>query len=187
MWEFNTPYSNELKHYASPYYDPVKAHQYYEEHKQLKGRQKHTTLNDEGKEIASYVKKNINEQRDSALKTVNTNYSNEQKQRQTQHSNSVKQHAKILKERIESMRNALKRMSPADRQEQSPKIKAAIEKLRKANDEKRNQLLERYRSETESARGQHKELTNYIRTAAADEYSKEHEKIAAEYAKPKKR
>ena len=27
-----------LMHYASPYYDPVKAHEYYEQHKQLKGR-----------------------------------------------------------------------------------------------------------------------------------------------------
>lgn len=186
MWRFDTPYSNELKHYASPYYDPAKAHQYYEEHKQLKGRQKHTTLNEKGKEIAANVKQNINEERDHALKTVNTHYSNEQKQRSQQHSNSVKQHAKILNERIESMRNALKRMSPADKKEQAPKIKAMIYKLRKANDEKRSQLMARYKTESETARNQHKELSKSIRTAASDEYSREHEKIAAEYAKTRK-
>lgn len=31
-------YEDFLEHYASPYYDPVKAHEYYEAHKKLKGR-----------------------------------------------------------------------------------------------------------------------------------------------------
>ena len=30
--------NNEILHYASPYYDPVKAHEYYMKHRQLKGR-----------------------------------------------------------------------------------------------------------------------------------------------------
>lgn len=39
-----------LAHYASPYYDPKKAHEYYERTKKLKGRKTGTTLNDAGKE-----------------------------------------------------------------------------------------------------------------------------------------
>lgn len=48
--------------YASKYYDPVKAHEYYEAHKKLKGRQSRTStkgLNDEGKATAKYVKEQI--------------------------------------------------------------------------------------------------------------------------------
>lgn len=48
--------------YASKYYDPVKAHEYYEAHKKLKGRQSRTStkgLNDEGKAAAKYVKEQI--------------------------------------------------------------------------------------------------------------------------------
>lgn len=29
--------TNEILHYASPYYDPVKAHEYYMKHRELKG------------------------------------------------------------------------------------------------------------------------------------------------------
>ena len=47
-----------LRHYASPYYDPQKAHEYYMRTRELKGRST-TSLNDEGKKIWSYTKNNI--------------------------------------------------------------------------------------------------------------------------------
>lgn len=187
MWSFNTPYSNELKHYASPYYDPVKAHEYYEEHKKLKGRSTSSDLDDKGQEIDTYVKKSITEERDAKLKTAGQNYSSKMQEKSKQHQNSVKQHAKILNERIDSLRRALKRMSPADRQEQAPKIKAIITKLRKQNDEKRSQLEARYKAESRSIQDEHKQLNQNINDYAAQEYSREHEKIAQEYTAAKKR
>lgn len=48
--------------YASKYYDPVKAHEYYEKHKKLKGRQSRTStkgLSDEGKMAAKAVKEAV--------------------------------------------------------------------------------------------------------------------------------
>lgn len=59
-WDFIDSF---LQHYASPYYDPVKAHEYYEEHKELKGRRSTAGLNDDGKDIAKYVKKTLAEER----------------------------------------------------------------------------------------------------------------------------
>lgn len=47
-----------LMHYASPYYDPVKAHEYYERTKELKGRNR-SLLNDDGKKVWDYTKANI--------------------------------------------------------------------------------------------------------------------------------
>ena len=47
-----------LMHYASEYYDPVKAHEYYEQHKHLKGRPT-GRLTDEGKEVWKATKMNI--------------------------------------------------------------------------------------------------------------------------------
>ena len=59
--------SGYLVHYASPYYDPEKAHQYYEEHKQLKGRngskRSTSSLNEEGKKIWEVTKSNIDKQK----------------------------------------------------------------------------------------------------------------------------
>ncbi len=38
-----------LQHYASPYYDPVKAHEYYMQNRELKERRSVRKLSDEGK------------------------------------------------------------------------------------------------------------------------------------------
>lgn len=59
--------------YASKYYDPAKAHEYYEKHKKLKGRKKKNSINDlseEGKVAAKEVKERLNEQMKAELKKV---------------------------------------------------------------------------------------------------------------------
>jgi len=48
-----------LAHYASEYYDPVKAHEYYERTKHLKGRRSTSKLSSEGREIWNYTKNQI--------------------------------------------------------------------------------------------------------------------------------
>ena len=48
-----------LQHYASPYYDPVKAHEYYMRTRELKGRRSTMKLNDEGKNVWAYTKNEI--------------------------------------------------------------------------------------------------------------------------------
>ena len=48
--------------YASKYYDPAKAHEYYLKHRKLKGQNERTStkgLNEEGKNAAKYVKEQI--------------------------------------------------------------------------------------------------------------------------------
>ena len=57
----------ELKHYASPYYNPVKAHEYYMKNGELKGRKSTSGLTDEGKEAASYVKGQLKSERDKKI------------------------------------------------------------------------------------------------------------------------
>lgn len=56
-----------LRHYASPYYDPVKAHEYYMRTRELKGRST-TSLNDEGKKVWSYTKNNIKTEKKAKVK-----------------------------------------------------------------------------------------------------------------------
>ena len=56
-----------LRHYASPYYDPQKAHEYYMRTRELKGRST-TSLNDEGKKIWSYTKNNIKSEKTAKVK-----------------------------------------------------------------------------------------------------------------------
>lgn len=54
-------------HYASPYYDPVKAHEYYMRTRELKGRRSATQLNDEGKKVWSYTKNSIKDNKSSEV------------------------------------------------------------------------------------------------------------------------
>ena len=54
--------------YASPYYDPVKAHEYYMKHRQLVGRKSTSGLNDEGRAAAKYVKQQIDDARKQRIK-----------------------------------------------------------------------------------------------------------------------
>lgn len=59
--------------YASKYYDPAKAHEYYMKHRQLKGRKKKTSiadLSEEGKIAAKEVKERLNEEMKAELKKV---------------------------------------------------------------------------------------------------------------------
>ena len=57
----------ELRHYASQYYDPVKAHEYYMRTRELKGRST-SSLNDEGKKVWSYTKNNIKSEKAAKVK-----------------------------------------------------------------------------------------------------------------------
>lgn len=59
---------SDLMHYASPYYDPVKAHEYYMKNRELKGRRSTAGLNEEGKKAAAYVKKQLLEEKKRRIK-----------------------------------------------------------------------------------------------------------------------
>lgn len=59
--------------YKSKYYDPVKAHEYYMKHRQLKGRKKRTStadLSEAGKIAAKEVKEQLQAELKAALKKV---------------------------------------------------------------------------------------------------------------------
>lgn len=53
--------------YASKYYDPEKAHEYYEKTKRLKGRRSNQGLNEEGIEAAEYMRMQVDEQHKKEL------------------------------------------------------------------------------------------------------------------------
>jgi hypothetical protein len=59
-----------LAHYASQYYDPVKAHEYYLRTRQLSGRQSAKGMSDQQKEAWSYTKNQISEARKAALQNA---------------------------------------------------------------------------------------------------------------------
>lgn len=80
-----------LEHYASPYYDPVKAHEYYMRTRKLKGKTSTSGLTDEGKEAASYVKNALSTERKTKVKEARAQY-NQEKKKAKQNAANTKSH-----------------------------------------------------------------------------------------------
>ena len=120
--EFAPEFKEEERAYASKYYDPVKAHQYYEEHKKLKGRKSTAGLNETGKATAKYVKQQLEEERKKAVETYKAE----------------------MNKKIENLREMLKGMSKEERKERKAEIYAQIKSLRLENKERKAQLKKEY-------------------------------------------
>lgn len=151
---------DQLMHYASKYYDPVKAHEYYEEHKELKGRSK-VTLTDEGRAIAKSVKENLNKEKKSEIERSN------EATKQKQDSNAAS-----LRNKIQSLNKFLKQLSPKERNLQKERIQTQISSLRERNKRIRDILLEKKKNANDSIRSDYKQ-----------KYENEVEKIKKEYGK----
>lgn len=181
MWEYNY---NSLQHYASPYYDPKKAHEYYEAHKQLKGRTSTSSLTDTGKEAASYVKSQINEEKNAKLEAEQKRHEEAMKVLSDAHSRNMEQHRKIMNQRITSLQNLLKRMPEAQKASEAPKIKALIYKLKEDNDKKRADIKAKYKTETYKESQSSAETKQQIRSEYESKYDAELQKIAGSMSKP---
>lgn len=183
MWKYNY-----LMHYSSPYYDPEKAsqynHEYYEAHKKLKGTSSSGTttpsLNEEGRDVARYVKSQISEEKSARLEAERQRYQKEQKIRSDATSRTMEQHRKIMNERITSLQNLLKRMPESQKAAQAPKIRALIYKLKEDNEKKRADIKAKYQTESKSASEKSSATRKAIQEAAQATYEQEYARIANE-------
>ena len=181
-----------LKHYASPYYDPVKAHEYYMRNRELKGensRKSTAGLNDEGKAVARYIKNQLNTERKSKVDAHNNQT---QAQIDVKKNNmdstinakkknmiaSIESHKTQTKEKIEKLREELKGMSMDDWNKYAEHIQSEISKLRESNDTIRAKLQAEYSSESANLRTAYKNDSTNLRNAHKTEtarLSKEYE------------
>lgn len=153
--------NNEIFHYASEYYDPVKAHEYYEEHKKLKGR-KRASLNEEGQKVADYVKQQLKNERDSRIATSKSSMDsgienakntksltleNQKRQMESEieaennrRDAEIEQHTKQTQAKIDQLSAKLAKMSPKYKAKYGARIKSQIDGIRATNSEKRNEV-----------------------------------------------
>lgn len=163
------PRSEFVMHYASPYYDPVKAHEYYEAHKQLKGRHSTKGFTDEGREAASYVKKNLKNKRDIEIlkskvrRDTNIKRSSNSAKRTIE---NLREQAKSTREsyknqtqsKIDQLREDLKSLSAEDKKGPAGEaIRNKVASLRASNAERREQISAALKSTSERVRSTHKE------------------------------
>lgn len=181
-----------LKQYASEYYDPVYAHEYYEKHKKLKGR---NSLNEKGKEIADYVKKKIYEERDSKIASSNKSTATQLSSAQNSRAAAIESSSNIRSKNVEARRNAtqkaienhksqmdnqisqlqdeLKAWGASGKKGKTKEIRNKIARLREANNEAKAKLKDDLSSYSSSEREAHATRS----AKAKDEYSSNAEKI----------
>lgn len=84
--EKSLKHADDLMHYASEYYDPVKAHEYYMKNRKLKGTRA-VRLNEEGKAVAKQVKESMMDQKKQRIeadkKTMDTSIESMRNQKES--------------------------------------------------------------------------------------------------------
>ena len=169
-----------LKHYASPYYDPVKAHEYYEEHKKLKGRTSTAGLNEEGRKVASYVKSQITAEKKQRLEANSESRKSQISSKREERKQAVEAHKAEMNSKIDALRTMLKGMSKEDRKANRERVQGLIAELRSENKAKRDELSAQFKVDSANITADHKTKAEGIRKDADDRYASELAKIKSE-------
>lgn len=180
-----------LRHYASEFYDPVKAHEYYVKNRELKGdtgpkteAQKVTDKNQ--REASSYVKKEISERRKADLESV--------KAAQEARLIKLKQKAETAKAEItakleklfadiQKAANALIKIPEPDPipENASPKLRAFMEEQNRVNAEKAQKQNANVRKQASKATQDAKRATSLEIRKVGEELRGSVNKARAEY------
>lgn len=178
-----------LRHYASPYYDPVKAHEYYMENRELKGRRSTTNLSDEGKKAWSYTKNEITAEKKEKITA--------EQEANSKKVAALRENASAMRERISAR---LKELNEA-LTEKAAQRKASIESSNKTKIEnlleeeipdnlskeararriaERNEKIAKLRSDTKADKAQVTEDTKTERSNNSANASSERQQVSAD-------
>ena len=187
--------------YANPYYDPVKAHEYYMAHRKLKGRST-AGLNEEGRDAAYYVKQRINEERkekvdadkastDSAIESSKSNMSSKIQRINDDRSDKISQSKSQMEAKVAKFReltNSIKQAHVSNTQQRirslssqiagrsdadKESIRKKIADLRAENSKKRAELQQEFNNAKDKLRGEHSAKASTIKEQAKSESQSE--------------
>lgn len=174
-----------IAHYASPYYDPVKAHEYYERTKKLKGRKTGTSLNDAGKEAKTYVRTQINSKRDQDLKNAESQSKKRTEERkksaERETYENIRKNSQELGRQLDSLISLTSKLDGPTLRANKGRILKIVNSLASKNKQSRSQLVSLYKTKkSQISSEERKNLTaekKKIRTNATDTYNSELQKI----------
>lgn len=116
--------------YANKYYDPVKAHEYYEKHKKLKGRRSTKGMTDSQKAMAGYVKDKLNTEKKQKLQAVSDTAKKSRENVTSKAKQTREAFTRACSSRIAVLRKQLKSMSADERAFAKQKIEKQILNIR---------------------------------------------------------
>ena len=177
--ESSMSHSAFLMHYASPYYDPEKAHEYYMKHRELKGK---SSLNTTGKEAAEYVRGMLDEEKQAKLKALAERKESDVKSNsdalsqkldamQTKNKADVEVYSDIVKKQIEKLQDLATNMK------NKRSVRIQINALRDRNQKKKAQLTATYQKSVASE----KSASNDRKASITKKYSDDVQKVKDDY------
>jgi iron uptake system EfeUOB component EfeO/EfeM len=178
----------EFMHYASPYYDPVKAHEYYMRTRELKGRRSTSKMSEEQKEAWTYVKDQV-----SAEKKQKNDANKAATKTEVE---KLRSDASATRERISAKLKSWLAVISLDAKNQKAAVLADSAKRRlgiteKATGERkteRKQVAAKLKTAINSARAKAKEIKEALDSATESTLNSEYDSIMqASPAKPKRR
>lgn len=134
-----------LQHYASPYYDPVKAHEYYMKNRELKGRRSTSKLSDEGKKAWAYTKNEITTEKKEKVEV--------EKETQKQQVAELRDKASATRERISArlkeLNEALSKKASQQKENIETNKKSDLERIERNAASKREEIEARRKTAIE--------------------------------------
>lgn len=182
----------ELLHYASKYYDPVKAHEYYEEHKKLKGRKSTAGLNDDGKAAAKYVKdrlttekkskqQDVKDKTSAAISDIKDKMSTKLESEKALTKSTIEQHKQAMQGRIDQLKSTLNNMSSENKKLHKEQIQEMITNLRAENAAEREKLNARYKATSTRLRSNQKSTVSSMNETKKNEVKRIGDTYDAKY------
>lgn len=165
----------EIAHYASPYYDPVKAHEYYMKNRKLKGRK----LNDEGEAVATVVKEKLNEERDSKIKSHKEQTTTKIENLRKQNKSKIEARNRDVKAQIEAIRARLKNINRSGNYNR-PIVQQQIDMIRQETADMREELANMLSKDITKLNEEHSTEREKIKKEYDDKYTDELGKIRSE-------
>lgn len=174
-----------IAHYASQYYDSVKAHEYYERTKKLKGRRTGTSLNDSGKEAKTYVRNRINTKRDQDLKNAESQSKKRTEERkksaERETYDNIRKESEELGKKLDELISMTSKLDGPTLRANKKRILAVVNSLAAKNKQSRTKLISLYKTNKTKINTEEREkLTaekKKIRSDATNTYNSELEKI----------
>ena len=180
---------DEIKHYASPYYDPEKAHEYYMRTRELSGRRSTAGLNEKGKAAAKYVKEQLNTERKVKTDQHKESTDSEIDSARNETNAIIESHKADMENKIDQLRSQLKRMSSSVRKHNKDRIYGIIDTLRAKNRETRIMLRESFKEQSSGLRDEHRSVKKQLKDEYDEKYMTELEALKndSDYVNPRRR
>lgn len=169
--------------YASKYYDPEKAHEYYERTKRLKGRRSNAGLNEEGIEAAEYMRSQVDSQHEEELAGLTKQTSDYLEKQDTDLESTVTNIKTSLETALEDVKNSTQKNIEASRN----KLKTVIENSSNRTMEQAKALYEKIsKTSNEAAKRGFRNQIEQLRDANAKIKDTLTEGFSKEYAQTTK-